>query len=113
MDLAAATDVIDAAFDAFGIDGTYQAGEAEAVDCRFIPHRPSKDRSLAGFTVGDHRIADVALFILVRASEVADPAAHATFTITETGKTYRIGEDAPVAGDVHDITWRCAVALER
>lgn len=115
MDLETATDAVDATFDAFGHDAAFGDLNASTPNCQIIPWRASKDRPLPGMVLDGYNIAENALYILVRAAEVADPGPLDAFLDMDGPQPviYRIGESAPIKHDIHGIVWRCQAVVER
>lgn len=113
MDLASAKDVVDAIFDAMGVDARYGDGSPGDGDaCDVILWRPQGDRQMSGVKLSGFSLAERSLYILVREAQIAAPLTNMAFRLDEGGDTYRIGEDTPVPHDIHGLAWRCAVVLE-
>lgn len=102
MNRSDASDTVDAVFDAFGGEGSY-----DGVDALLILWRPGQDRDSFGFAVGGMGLADAKLCVLARTREVEAPESHHYFELD--GRFFGIGEDAPRAKDTHGLVWCCAV----
>jgi hypothetical protein len=110
MDIASATDAVDAVFDALGAPAVYTGPDGAAITCQAVVWTPKDTRRGGGTTIGGFELADRRSFVLVRRSQVADPLTRARFVITfddGSTETWETGEDAPVAHDSRGLAWRC------
>lgn len=112
MDRATAADTVDEIFDALGEEATYDSGDETTV-CAAMLWRPRGERSWNGVQLpGGLGVAETGVYVLVRASEVAAPAINGAFVFADSGETWRLGGDAPIAHDIHSLVWRCRAVLE-
>jgi len=105
--------MIDLTYETHGLVVTYAptSGDAASDDILVCLHQPADTERDFGPAFRDLEIAEKAIHVLVRKSQIAQPAVEDTLTFPSgplNAKAFRLGQD-PVAHDAAGREWRLAL----